>query len=303
MIIADRVNSRLHIYNTIPTTSNAASDIQITGLTTALESVFALGTSLYIGNHITAAGIQVQTPIPTVTGAFAPTATIVGGASGCSLTDGISFRDFMSDGTKLYANDLNNGRLMVWNTVPTTAAAANFVIGKATDTGCLTGTTANIMWASGGSVIVGTKLVVSDLGNNRVLIYNTIPTATNAAASVVLGQPTMIVKVANNGGISASTLNSPQGVASDGTRLFVADTSNNRILIWNTVPTVDQTAADFVLGQGDFVHMTANDNNQDNLADAGPTARTLSAPVDVFYYNGYLWVNDVGNNRILRFNP
>jgi len=44
----------------------------------------------------------------------------------------------------------------------------------------------------------------------------------------------------------------PQGVWIQGTRLFVADTDNSRILVWNTIPTSNYQAADYVLGEPDF---------------------------------------------------
>ncbi|MBL8132983.1 MAG: hypothetical protein JNL42_14075 [Anaerolineae bacterium] len=45
--------------------------------------------------------------------------------------------------------------------------------------------------------------------------------------------------------------NHPRGLASDGTRLILSDGSNNRILIWNSLPTGNQPP-DLVLGQPDF---------------------------------------------------
>ena len=44
----------------------------------------------------------------------------------------------------------------------------------------------------------GTRLFVSDLGFNRVLIWNTIPTANGQAADVVVGQPDMVSSIPNN---------------------------------------------------------------------------------------------------------
>ena len=102
------------------------------------------------------------------------------------------------------------------------------------------------------------KLYVADMANNRVLIWNTVPTNSNTPASVVLGQPDMSSTTANNGGISGSSLNLPRSVYSDGTKLYVADQGNNRVLIWNTIPTVNNMTADVVLGQLGFTTGTAN---------------------------------------------
>src|SRR5690606_38175173 len=51
---------------------------------------------------------------------------------------------------------------------------------------------------------------------------------------------------------SASTLSSPRGLDSDGTRLLVADTLNNRVLAWTAFPTRLGQPADAVLGQPSF---------------------------------------------------
>ena len=93
----------------------------------------------------------------------------------------------------------------------------------------------------------------------------------------------------NNDGVrdgpTAQTLNSPAGIWSDGTGLVVLDTSNNRALIWNEFPTSNFTAADIVLGQNDFTRNTRNDDNQDGVQDATPTARTLNLPSYGVYSN------------------
>ena len=53
----------------------------------------------------------------------------------------------------------------------------------------------------------GVRLFVTDLGNNRVLIWNSIPTSNGAAADVEIGQPDMTSSIANNAytGTPAST--------------------------------------------------------------------------------------------------
>ena len=157
---------------------------------------------------------------------------------------------------------------------------------------------------------VGGKLIVADSNNNRVLIWNTIPTTNGAPADVVLGQGDFTHNTANDDnqdGVAdaaptARTLYYPSGIWSDGTRLIVADGNNNRILIWNTFPTSNFAPADVVLGQGDFTHSTHNDDNQDGVADATPTARTLYYPYFLDSNGTQLFVTDSDNNRVLIWN-
>ena len=101
------------------------------------------------------------------------------------------------------------------------------------------------------------KLYVADTQNNRVLIYNKIPTTNGAAADVVLGQPnfTTFVQVditQQNTNATAQNMLNPVSVTSDGTRLFVTDLGYNRILIWNSIPTTNAAAADVEIGQPDM---------------------------------------------------
>ena len=71
---------------------------------------------------------------------------------------------------------------------------------------------------------------------------------------MVLGQPDMTSGSANNGGFpSATTIYCPSGVSVTGTKLYVADYGNNRVLIWTSLPTPTQQAADIVLGQANIL--------------------------------------------------
>lgn len=90
----------------------------------------------------------------------------------------------------------------------------------------------------------GTRFFVCDSWNNRVLIYDKIPTSKSAAPSVVLGQTGF---KSSNAGYGLSQMNWPVGVATAKGRLYVADTHNNRILVWNTIPTSSGQAADFAI--------------------------------------------------------
>ncbi|HLY16861.1 MAG TPA: hypothetical protein VKR61_06530, partial [Bryobacteraceae bacterium] len=75
----------------------------------------------------------------------------------------------------------------------------------------------------------GTRLFVADGGNDRVLIYNTIPTSNAAAADEVLGQTDFVSDAPTDG---ADTMDAPLSLAWDGTNLYVADTYNQRILVY-----------------------------------------------------------------------
>jgi hypothetical protein len=142
--------------------------------------------------------------------------------------------------------------------------------------------------------MAGGKLVVTDTNNNRVLIWNSIPTTSGQAADLVLGQMDFTTCTPNRGlSADANTLNGPAGVWSDGTRLVVADSINNRVLIWNSIPTINDQPADLVLGQSNFTSVAINQG-------ITPSNVTMRHPYDGVYFNNtQLFVADADNNRVL----
>ncbi|KKP81951.1 MAG: NHL repeat containing protein, partial [Candidatus Moranbacteria bacterium GW2011_GWF1_35_5] len=94
----------------------------------------------------------------------------------------------------------------------------------------------NGLYTPRSSIIINNKLFIIDTNNHRILIYNTIPTTDGVAADVVIGQTDFLTATS---GTSSTKLKNPSGIYSDGTKLFVSDMSNNRILIYNTIPTTN----------------------------------------------------------------
>lgn len=99
----------------------------------------------------------------------------------------------------------------------------------------------------------GQHMLLSDRDNNRILVWNTIPTS-NSPPDLVLGQKNFY---ANNPGHGLDGLNWPSQVSASGGKVVVADSYNNRILIWNTFPTENDQPADIELaGQGPQNNLT-----------------------------------------------
>jgi hypothetical protein len=267
------------------------------------------------GNHRILAFAQV----PTVSNANA--SFVLGQQDFTSFVNGTSRgRDghdepqqvFISNG-KMFVVDYGQRRVVIYNTIPTNGAAQpDVVVGQpdfnSTNTGC---TDSSFESPETASVTPDGKLVVVDSGNNRVLIWNEIPTANGEPADVVLGQDNFTRCAANDDNQdgtaepapTARTLRFPGGSWTDGTRLAILDSSNNRVLIWNTFPTSNFQPADLVLGQDDFTHGTRNDDDQDGTPDPTPTNRTLWFPYGGIDSNGtQLAVTDYNNNRVLIWN-
>jgi hypothetical protein len=245
-----------------------------------------------------------------------------------------------SDGIHLVVADTNHNRVLIWNHIPTSNnAPADVVVGQPnfTSASVPTNGTPSATSLSGpeGVWILNGKLYVADTQNNRVLIWNQIPTTNGAPANVVLGQPnfTTYVEVnilAQTTSASATNLLNPTSVTSDGTRLFVADLGYNRVLIWNRIPTTNDAPADVEIGQPDmnssvpnngFSQTSTTTNGVTTLNPEVPVLCTVSNGVDVNsdptypsecnYTLNYprfalsdgtrLFIADGGNDRILEF--
>ncbi|NBC05954.1 MAG: hypothetical protein GVY26_02035 [Bacteroidetes bacterium] len=156
----------------------------------------------------------------------------------------------------------------------------------------------NPLLAPRGVHLINGKLLVADTGQNRVFIWNGLPTQRYQEPDLVLGQTAKQHTDRNAGGkVNAATLMYPSGLWSDGNRLVVCDAWNHRVLIWNHWPTADGQPADTVLGQPDFNH------HEPNVKGVGttPSARSLYWPYGVDYAGGKLFVADTGNRRVLVF--
>lgn len=141
------------------------------------------------------------------------------------------------------------------------------------------------------SAVFGKVIVVADPSTRRVLIWRG-PAGANGTGP---RQPEVIL--GRNGAsfpVSASTLLEPVSVAFDGKRLFVGDAALHRVLIWNSLPTVDDQPADAVLGQPDFATIALSDT---------PGAASLHTPSALASDGTNLFVGDRGDHRILIFTP
>ena len=141
----------------------------------------------------------------------------------------------------------------------------------------------------------GEKLVLADSSNNRVLIWNSIPLENNQVPDLVIGQPDLY---SSEPGIAADKLNWPVGVATDGKRLLVADTENNRILIWNEFPTQNGKPADLVLGAENFT-------TRGGVPDPPPEnweKKYFRWPWDVFTDGTRVIISGTGTGNVLIWN-
>lgn len=203
---------------------------------------------------------------------------------------------------QLFVADSANHRVLGFLALPTVNdASADFVLGQPDFRTTTPNTTRGGMNRPWSVATAEGKLIVVDFGNNRLLIYDAIPTDGSALPAVVVGQPDF---EAAELGCTADRLVGPAAASVTPTgKLIVTDSSHNRVLIWNALPTTDGQPADLVLGQSDMVHCASNDDNQDGTDDGAPTARTLHGPIGAWADDGQLVVADYVNHRVLIWSP
>lgn len=200
-------------------------------------------------------------------------------------------------GNKLIVSDQSNHRVLIWDPFPTSnLQPADVVLGQTTFTGASAnqGGTANAgtMNSPSGVAVIDGRLYVADSGNNRVLVFNSIPSTYPTAANAVIGQSTVTTTAANSPTRSAATLSSPYAIAGDASAIYISDRGNNRVLRYSSLPLITGQAADLVLGQSGFADAT-----NAGTADA---SGNLDTPLGIHFYDGFLGVANLANHS-LRF--
>lgn len=286
LAIADRANNRILIYNNVPEVDDAEADVVLgaSDMTTAGSPVcdketfnsprsvaFANGKLFIADAHHRA---YVYNTIPTSMGAEAD---VYFGKSDC--TGGTGPGELQSS----YAHNIfaygDNAYVSKWNESDRKTqlfSGPDFTDGMTAT--AITDTEAIDVWTD------GTVFCTADLWGNKVRIWNGIPSSSSDLPAVTLG----------TGGTDESQFNQPHSCTYTGSHFVVADTSNHRILVWNGLPSTDNQAADFVIGQADFGSKSAN-------RGGSVTSESLNKPTMVRYVGGKLFVVDQQNHRVLVF--
>jgi sugar lactone lactonase YvrE len=135
-------------------------------------------------------------------------------------------------------------------------------------------------------------LWVADTGNNRVLGFEP-PFSADAVPAIVLGQTDLHSHEPNVGDVHAASLRAPAGIDAHKGTVVVADTGNNRILLYSN-PQAPGAKADAVLGQDLSFSSTLSGSGRTRFSEPG------AVTID---WLGRIWVADTGNRRLLGFDP
>jgi len=177
---------------------------------------------------------------------FSTNTSNAGGLSASSLS--VATDVMLDPAGNLYVSDTGNGRVLKFGTPLTSnQAAADLVLGQSDFTtprdlgvcGGLGVSASTLCDPRGLATDCAGNLYVADLSHSRVLLFRD-PLTTDTVADEVLGHFNFGGTFCNAAGLSAGSLCGPRGVAVDDLgNLYVADTGNNRVLMFEGDPDLD----------------------------------------------------------------
>ncbi|MEM9387295.1 MAG: hypothetical protein AAGA68_19710 [Pseudomonadota bacterium] len=196
--------------------------------------------------------------------------------------------------------DAWNHRVLLWHRAPTDShVAPDVVLGQANfeedlpNRGADSPGANTLYWPYGVGASHG-KLFIADAENRRVLIWDSIPTASGQPADRVLGQRDFACRDENAGSApSAMSMRWPHGVTLWKGHLCVSDAGNNRIMVWREAPQAHGQPCDVILGQASAAGV---DHNQSLY---WPRANTLNMPYDLTAVGDWLLTADTASSRLL----
>ena len=200
---------------------------------------------------------------------------------------------------RLIIADTGNRRVLVWNEIPeTNGAAADLVLGQrdfiTRDENAGEGAGALGMRWPHGIAVADDMILVSDAGNNRVMVWRGWPWANGAPCQFVLGQASMMGLDHNRAAYypTAGAMNMPYGLSVQGQRLIVADTANSRLLGFELEELAMGAGASRLAAQHDF-----SDKGDNRWSHA--VRDSLCWPYSAAACDTTLAIADSGNNRVL----
>jgi uncharacterized protein (TIGR03437 family) len=215
-----------------------------------------------------------------------------------------------NDGRLYVADELS--RVLVFTPPLSNSKAASRIMGLYNPEPGQTYASAFSLLVAEGVFMVGNRPAVVDSGQNRILIYDPYPewpaedaVLPSPPARIAIGQPDFGSGQPNRGQPEASELGlvAPLAASYSGSELFVADTGNNRVLVYPQLAV--GAGATRVLGQVDFNLSGVNSVEGKELFLVNPAAGNLSqgggVAVDNSAETPHLYVADTFNNRVLGY--
>lgn len=149
------------------------------------------------------------------------------------------------DSDRLWVADAGNHRILGWDGIAKSDRKADWVLGQrdscsSTENPYTTQGASALRFPYGLSIARG-RLAVADTANNRVLFWNMPPAIPHfAPATDVIGQTDFDQHGENRWtSVTHQTLCWPYGIAAHQDWLAIADSGNNRVMLWSLSGTID----------------------------------------------------------------
>lgn len=321
LIVCDSGNHRVLIWHGIPGEDGVSADVVLGQPDFTSEGPAAGGQSYANGLHLPTAvfvvdgrlivadawhhRLLVWNAIPTRSGeppAYAigqPSLTDVAPNQGGAVSASTLYWPYGAAvvGDRFWIADTGNRRVLGWHSVPEPGEPAQIVLGQpdlshndenrgGEPSAC------SFRWPH---AITGDAdtLLIADAGNHRIVGYTPMPSV-DRDADLLLGQRAFHENSElPHRAQGAHRLRFPYAVSQSGDTLAVADTANNRVLLWDGVPRLGvQRPADRVIGQHDF-----DAAGENRWKFVGPD--TLCWPYGIWLHGDRLAIADSGNNRVM----
>ncbi len=252
----------------------------------------------YTGSPYTFATGYAITPITPVTSGVISNCTsspslpsgLVINPTTCVISGNPSVFSGATNYTITASNSVGNATATINITLSLTqpATTATRVYGQNNNFGTTaSGITATSFYTPTAVAVDSSGVYVAESTNHRVLFFATGSTT----ATRVYGQGgSFVTATQNNGGVSANSLNGPEGVAVDSTGVYISDTLNSRVLFYPGT----STTATRVYGQGGSFGTPTSNNG-------GVSANSLNVPRGIFADGTGLYVADDINYRVLYY--
>lgn len=225
LVLSNTVTSLTGTANTTMT-AGALDGVATTATFNQSAGMTTDGTNLYVAewaNHKIRQIVIATGTVSSLTGT-ANTTMLSGAADGAGVNatffqpSGIT-----TDGTNLYVSDTSNAKIrkivIATGVVSSLTGTANTAMAPGFVDGAPATAKFNAPW---GITTDGTNLYVADSANNRIRkIVIATGVVSTVAGSGIAG--------ATDGASSTATFNTPYGITTDGTNLYVADVNNNKI--------------------------------------------------------------------------
>jgi 6-phosphogluconolactonase (cycloisomerase 2 family) len=197
------------------------------------------------------------------------------------------------DSDRLFVSDNSNDRVLVFDVAQiTNGENAVNVLGQSNFTGNTGATTQSRLMLPGEIAYEAetSRLFVTDRSNHRVMVFDVASITDGENAVSVLGQSDF---TSNSAGTTQAKMSTPNGIALDlNNRLFVAETGNHRVLVFDVTSITDGENAINVLGQTDFTSSSSSTSQS-----------KFNYPAGLAYNNALsrLFVSESTNDRVTVF--